>query len=120
MDSGATHHGTPGLNDFTTLSPYHGKSSVVIGNGQRLYIAHIGHTSVAADSFPLRLKHVLHTPHLSQRLVSVSKVCHDNDVSVEFNSIGFFVKNKKTSQVLLQGQTHQGLYKLPSPPATSA
>ncbi|KAI4302546.1 hypothetical protein MLD38_038275 [Melastoma candidum] len=113
MDSGATHHVTPDLNDLTPSSAYKGKSSVMVGNGHQLRIAHVGQTILGSKTKPIVLNQVLHTPNLSQHLVSVSKMCHDNNVVIEFHSDCFCVKDKETNQTILQGPASQGLYRLP-------
>ncbi|KAI4371715.1 hypothetical protein MLD38_010035 [Melastoma candidum] len=113
LDTGATHHVTPDLNDLTISSAYTGKSSVLVGNGHRLQIAHVGQTVLGSQTKPIILNQVLHTPNLSQHLVSVSKLCVDNNVVIEFNSDCFCVKDKETNQIILQGPASQGLYSLP-------
>ncbi|RVW39002.1 Retrovirus-related Pol polyprotein from transposon RE1 [Vitis vinifera] len=51
----------------------------------------------------LFLKSVLHVPHLSTNLISVSKFCTDNAVFFEFHSSYFFVKDQVTKKILLKG-----------------
>ncbi|KAI4389249.1 hypothetical protein MLD38_001497 [Melastoma candidum] len=110
MDSGATHHVTPVLGDLKETSPYQGESQVMVGNGEHLPITHTGHKHVypaipGSVSSSLSLAHVLHAPALTQRLISVSKLCRDNDVSVKFHSTGFCVKDNKTKQIMLRDQS---------------
>ncbi|KAI4312338.1 hypothetical protein MLD38_037155 [Melastoma candidum] len=104
--------------DFQFADPLtKGESSIMIGNGTQMRIANIGNTSLFSTSTPLslHLKHVLHLPSLSQRLISISQLCRDNNVFVEFHSDMFSVKDKRTAKSLLQGPALNGLYQFPTP-----
>ncbi|KAI4326751.1 hypothetical protein MLD38_032030 [Melastoma candidum] len=114
VDSGATHHVAPTTEGFQNVASYQGISSVVVGNGHHVRVSHVGNKSLDTPSGMLHLQQILHIPTLSQRLVSVSKLCQDNAVNVEFTCDSFFVKDKTTNQILLKGLVDQGLYKLPS------
>ncbi|RVW83072.1 Retrovirus-related Pol polyprotein from transposon RE1 [Vitis vinifera] len=61
---------------------------VVIGNGNRLNISNIGHSTIL--------------------------LCTDNNVTVEFFTNGFVVKDQASKKTLLQGNLNYGLYKLSS------
>lgn len=52
---------------------------------------------------------VLHTPHITKNLLSVSKLTSDNNVIIEFDSFGY-VKDKATRKLLLEGHPMDGLY----------
>lgn len=51
MDSGATDHVTPDMNQLQSSSNYHGPAQLQVGNGENLSISHTGNTS-----FPSSLK----------------------------------------------------------------
>ena len=89
-----------------------------MANGASLSISHIGHSVLAGSS--LRLKNILHVPHLRQHLLSVYRLVSDNDVFVEFHRRFFCVKDKATKRILLHGRSHGGLYPIPFSRATSS
>ena len=111
MDSGATHHFTPDLQMLSNKIPYQGCDQVTIGNGKQISISNTGSTFLNTPSTSLHLKHVLHTPEISHNLISVRRLCADNNVSVEFFPNCFVVKDLRSKQILLQGNLDRGLYK---------
>jgi histone deacetylase 1/2 len=65
------------------------------------------------------LSNVLHVPHITKPLLSVQKLCLDNHDYFEFHASMFYVKDLITEEVLLSGQSHDGLYVLLESSATS-
>lgn len=49
---------------------------------------------------------------LATNLVSIRKLFEDNLVFIEFHSYSFFVKDKATKKVLLQGPIDKGFYRI--------
>ena len=47
-----------------------------------------------AASRSLDLKNILHVPQITTNLLSVNRLCNDNNVIVEFFSNGFVVKDQ--------------------------
>ncbi|GKE01617.1 retrovirus-related pol polyprotein from transposon TNT 1-94 [Tanacetum coccineum] len=92
FDSGASHHVTHDRSFLHNLSEYGGPDENILGNDKTLSISHTGHTSIPTLSRSLNLKNVLLVPQLRNHLVSVAKLCRNNDVSVEFFRFHFFVK----------------------------
>lgn len=101
MDSKATHYFTPDLAMMHSARPFTSSDQVTVGDGKKLSISHIGHTSVSIQPIPLSLHNIYHTPSISNNLVSVSKLFHDNQVFVELHANHFLVKNQLTHQLLL-------------------
>ncbi|KAI4387440.1 hypothetical protein MLD38_005274 [Melastoma candidum] len=120
IDSGATHHVTTNIANLHNVATYQGPSTVKLGNGSHADILHTGDRSLGSESGVLNLFNILHTPAISQNLISVSKLCRDNNVFVEFHPDVCFVKDKSTNQILLQGTMHQGLYTLVRAPSSLA
>ena len=114
MDTGATHHLTPNLNKLNSHTPFAGSDKVMVGNGNRLNISNIGHSTISSASRSLNLKNILHVPQLTTNLISVNRLCTDNNVTVEFFTNGFVVKDQASKKALLQGNLNYGLYKLSS------
>ena len=83
MDFGATHYLTPDLSSMSSPIPFHGNENVMVGNGKTINISHIGNISIPTHSRFLKLKHVLHTPKISKQLISITKLCYDNNAYVE-------------------------------------
>ena len=54
----------------------------------------------------------LHVPWITTNLISVQKLCSDNNVTVEFNVGGFIFKDLNMRRDLLLGKLDCGLYKL--------
>jgi hypothetical protein len=117
----ATNHMTANLNNLNLqVEEYTGSEQVRVGNGQGLKIAHY-------DAFNLLAKHhiclpnMLHVPQLTKNLFSIHKLAHDNNAIVEFHSDLFYIKEKTTGTILLQGRSKDGLYPLiPSSKSTSS
>ncbi|KAI9184983.1 hypothetical protein LWI28_003112 [Acer negundo] len=114
MDSGATHHFTPDLTSISNHFPFHGSDQAMVSNSKKISICNIGFSSIPSTSHPLKLNNILHTPSISNRLISVNKLCSDNNVIVEFLPKSLFVKDLLTRKILLQGQLDHGLYRVPS------
>jgi histone deacetylase 1/2 len=65
------------------------------------------------------LSNVLYVPHITKPLLSVQKFFRDNHIYFEFHASMFYVKDLVTKEVLLSGQSHDGLYVLSESSATS-
>lgn len=52
---------------------------------------------------------------MSRNIISISKLCSDNNLLIEFSSNSFVVKDQITGAHLIKGPTRQGVYELPSP-----
>uniref|UniRef100_A0A803PEH4 Integrase catalytic domain-containing protein n=1 Tax=Cannabis sativa TaxID=3483 RepID=A0A803PEH4_CANSA len=115
-DSGASNHITSDPANLTQKQDYNGKESVVVGNGSKLRITHIGNGKLNIESGNyLLLKDMLLVPKIAKNLVSVSKLATDNNVLIEFYSNFCLVKDKVTKKVLLHGVLKDELYQLDSP-----
>jgi len=117
-DTGANQHVTPDLGTLTDSAPYLGNDYLHVGDGKGLDISHIGHTKLHSPKRMFTLSNVLHVPHITKPLLSVQKFCHDNHVYFEFHASMFYVKDLVTKEVLLSGQSHDGLYVLSESSAT--
>ncbi|GJT77324.1 retrovirus-related pol polyprotein from transposon TNT 1-94 [Tanacetum coccineum] len=110
FDSGASHHVTHDRSFLHNLSEYGGPDEIVLGNGKTLSISHTSHTTIPTLSRSLNLKNVLRVPQLRNHLVSVAKLCRNNDVSVEFFRFHFFVKDLRTGARLMRGVNINDIY----------
>lgn len=113
LDSGATNHVTNNLNNLSLASDYIGTDSLIIGNGQGLRIAQVGNTTLHSLSLP----NTLYVPSIHTNLISVAKLCRDNDVIIEFHPSFCLVKDRRTGTILLRGMNNGDVYSLPSAPS---
>uniref|UniRef100_A0A1J3IZM7 Retrovirus-related Pol polyprotein from transposon TNT 1-94 n=1 Tax=Noccaea caerulescens TaxID=107243 RepID=A0A1J3IZM7_NOCCA len=113
VDSGATHHLTSDLQNLSFHHPYTGGEDVTIVDGSSLKITHTGSTLLPTSSRPLNLKDVLCVHDVRKNLISVYRMCNNNNVSVQFCPAKFQVKDLSTGARLLQGSTKNELYEWP-------
>jgi len=111
-DSGANVHVTSDLANIATFQPYDGDHSVgdYIGNGTSLNISHTGTNSIQIHSFILTLKDIACCPQASAHLLSINKLCKDNNVLFEITGTNFSIKDILTGDTLLTGLSENGLY----------
>ena len=89
LDSGKMNHFTHSLDEMSMVAPYQSESRVLVSNGKTVPILHFGRKILLTNPQILHLNQVFHAPCLSKNLVSVSQLCFENDVIVEFNSNSF-------------------------------
>ena len=110
LNTSANQHVTPGLATLTDSTTYLGNDHLYIGDGKGLDISHIGHTMLHSPKYIFTLSNIFHVPHITKPLLSVKKFYRDNHVYFEFNAYVFYVKDLITKEVLLSGQSNDGLY----------
>jgi hypothetical protein len=90
---------------------------VTVGNDTSMPISSSGYTSFRSSSGHLfHLNHVLLVPHLIRNLLSIRKFTRHNFCSVEFDALGFSVKDLKTHRVILHCNSEGDLYTFPDTP----
>lgn len=113
IDSGASSHITNDSGKLLDFQPYFGSEELLVGNGNGLKIKHIGSVLLATYSHkPLLLNHVLHVPHITKNLLSVSQLLTDNNVLVEFVDNLCLIKARNSGILLLRGIAKEGLYQI--------
>lgn len=115
LDSGASHHVTNDLDNLSLHAPYGGSDELIIGDGSGLPIANTGYSSFILNSTSLHLNNVLHVPSASRNIISLSKLCQDNNISIVFSSTSFTVKEAQLGTLLFQGSNNGGIYELLPP-----
>ncbi|KAI4334853.1 hypothetical protein L6164_013562 [Bauhinia variegata] len=111
LDSGASHHITNDFGNLSLTSKYPGSDQLHVANGNTLPISHTGSATLHAPHSSITLPNVLYVPHVKHNLLSVSQLCNENNVSVEFFPSCFKVKALETGTTLLQGPNDQHVYK---------
>ncbi|KAJ9566804.1 hypothetical protein OSB04_002770 [Centaurea solstitialis] len=112
LDSGASHHVTNDIENLSLHNPYDGTEELVIVDGTGLHISHTGSLTLPHLSSHLTLSNVLYVPSISRNIISISKFCRENRMSVEFLPDSFLVKDLKTGASLLRGSVSSGVYEL--------
>ena len=100
---------TPPHSTLDHSTTYMGKDCVIVGNGASLPITHTGKLSPSPD---LQLLDVLVVPHLTKKLLSISKLTNDFPLSVMFTTNFLTVQNRQTGKVVAIGKHDGGLYVL--------
>ena len=93
MDSGAASHMTNSPGNLHTIYPSRSHSHIIVGSGEHLPITHTGVGSLITGTSPLQLRNVQLAPSLIKNLMSVRQLCRNNPVTVEFDLLGFSVKD---------------------------
>jgi hypothetical protein len=118
LDTGASSHMSNNSGMLSDISP--SLSRIVVGNGSSMPVLHSGRLSIPTATHPLHLNDVLVSPSLIKNLLSVKRLCRDNSVTVEFDNLGFSVKDRRTRTVILRCNSVGDLYPVRvSPSATS-
>jgi transposase InsO family protein len=119
-DTGATDHLTANLNNLTVQTPYKGSDQVAVGNGQSIPINNIGNGQLCTKFYNFRLHNLLHSSKISSNLLSVHKLCTDNNCSCYFDSNKFLIQDLPSGKVLYKGLSRNGLYPIHTHPHSSA
>jgi hypothetical protein len=117
MDTGATSHMTTNRGNLTSY--FNMSNNIIVGSGQNIPVIGCGNASLPNFSHPLKLPNVLHAPKLIKNLIFVRKFTIDNDVSIEFDHFGFFVKDFHTGILLMRCKSYGDLYPVATRPPTT-
>lgn len=112
-DTGSIDHITSNLENLHVHDKYNGTDQIRTASGAGMNINRIGHAIVRAPGRILHLNNVLHVPQANKNLVSVHRLATDNQAFLEFHPDFFFIKDKETKKVLLEGKCKGVLYPLP-------
>ena len=88
-------------------------SSVLVGNGSSIPVACHGHSILSTKTSNFALNNVLVVPSIVQNLLSVRQFTRDNHCSIEFDALGFSIKDLSTGRVMLRCNSTRDLYTLP-------
>lgn len=112
MDSGASHHIINNHSNLQQAEKCSGKANLIVGNGQKLHISHIGNSTIHHPFKSIYLENIIYYTEIKKILLSISALTSQNNVVVEFDSENFIVKVKRTRRIILQGSIKDGLHKL--------
>ncbi|XP_074282886.1 uncharacterized protein LOC141607437 [Silene latifolia] len=110
MDTGATSHMTSDAGTLTSFVNSSINNGILVGSGQTIPINGFGNSNLHNKQHSFTLKNVLHVPKIVKNLASVRKFTIDNSVTVEFDPLGFCVKDYKTRRRLMRYDSQGDLY----------
>lgn len=113
-DSGCNAHVTSDLSHLSNASEYNGEVQVSVGSGQSLPVTHSSCGILRTPSSSFSLSPLFRVPSISANLLSVHRLCVDNNCIVVFYSNNFFIQDKTSGSLLFQGPSVNGLYHIPS------
>ena len=87
---------------------------MTIGNGQKLHVTHIGSGELRTTSHNLRLDGILKDPDLASNLLTVHKLCLQNNAFYYFDAYRFFVQDLPTGKIIYEGLSKDGIYPIPA------
>ncbi|KAM1352337.1 hypothetical protein ACFX2H_031946 [Malus domestica] len=112
-DSEASSHMTADLTNLSLASSYPTNDTIQTTSRASLSISHIGSSTLHTSFKPLQLNSVLYVPRLSQNLLSVHRLCLDNNCWLIYDAFSFWIQDKATWRILFQGNCSNGLYPIP-------
>ena len=121
MDSGASSHMSS--SDAILLSPHPSSHSsitvgTIVGNGANLPISCRGESVLHTPESNFHLNNVLVVPSLVCNMLSIRQFTRDNNCSIEFDALGFSVKDIPTRRMMLRCNSAGDLYTFPAASST--
>jgi hypothetical protein len=114
LDTGASSHMASNPGNLSSPTPVYNSLPITVGNGAALPVTHHASYSIPTTKSPLHLNNILVSPNLVKYLIFVRSLTRDNNVSVEFDPFGFYVKDRPTNSVILCCNSTGELYPLAS------
>ena len=93
MNSSATHHLTPYVDNLSDRKNYIGPNDITIGSGKIISISYIGDSLCSSHNSLFSLRDIFHVPDACSNLLFVSSFTNANQVSVEFFPFYFEIKD---------------------------
>jgi hypothetical protein len=108
-DTGASDHITANVSNLNTPTPYQGSDQVTVGNGQSLPIQSIGNAQLHTSYHQFQLRNVLHIPRIASNLLSVHKLCLDNNCSCHFDVKQLLIQDLPMGRLLYKVLSKDGV-----------
>ena len=110
-DTGCLDHVTPNLSQlYLHQQPVVGNETVTIGNGQELPVTHVGYGELKTSTHNFRLNNILRVPNLASNLLSVHKLCLQNNAFCYFDAHKFLIQDLPLGKILYKGLSKDGVY----------
>ena len=113
-DTSAFDHITRDLSQLSLAQQPTTGESVIVGNGQDLPVTHIGNSKLITSSHNYYLNNILRVPRIASNLLSVHKLCLQNNTFCYFDAYQFLIQDLPTGKVLYRGLSKDGVYPIPS------
>lgn len=110
--SDTSEHVTPNLQNLEQINAKAVGQGVVVANNKSSEVLHTGKLNIKIGSNDIRLSNILHVPGITKNLLSVHKLCLDNNVVFEFDSQHVLMKEQESNKVIASRGVKDGLYKL--------
>ena len=85
-----------------------------MGNGQELPVTHIGSGKLCTSSHNFRLDGILRVLDFASNLLSVHKLCLQNNACCYFDAYRFSIQDLPSRKILYEGLSKDGVYLIPS------
>ena len=120
-DTRCSDHVTPDLAHLSLQQqPTSGTETVTVGNGQELLVTHIGNGELCASSHTFKLDGILRVPDLSSNLLSIHKLCLQNNAFCYFDADRFSIQDLISGKILYEGLSKDGVYPIPASSSLSS
>ena len=117
-DTGCSNHVTPNLSQLSLMQQLiQGSETITIGNGQELPVTHIGNGELQTLTHHFRLGNILRVLDLASNLLSIHKLCLQNNAFWYFDAHKFLIQDLPTGKILYAGLSKDGGYPIPSNPS---
>ena len=80
-----------------------------------LPVTHIGNGELCTSTHNFKLNGILRVPDLASNLLSVHKLCLQNNVFYYFDAYRFSIQDLLTRNILYEGLSKDGVYPIPDP-----
>ena len=115
IDSVATDHMCNSIHSFLHLKDLSGHNHYTIPNGTIVRVTMAGDVKLHDD---IILKNVLYVPQFRFNLISVQRLCHDNNVSLLFTHNMCMIQAPSMTRPMSLGKIVHGLYCISKPTTT--
>lgn len=111
-DSQASDHVTTFLKNLDITNLNSSGRGVKVTNGNSITILHLEKSSFPFGSCSLILENIHHVPSIKKNLLSVNKLCVDNNVAFQFDDKHVFVKDQRSNEKLAIRNAKNRMYEL--------
>ena len=120
-DTGCSDHVTLNLSQLSLhQQPVVGNETITVGNGQELPVTHVGHGELKTSTYNFRINNILRVLNLASNLLSVHKLCLQNNAFCYFDAHKFLIQELPSRKILYKGLSKDGVYPIPSSSSLSS
>lgn len=87
--------------------------TLTVANGNPILVQLSGSSSFSVHNISVRLNDILLAPSITKNLLSVSRFCADNSISIRFDEFNVYLKDLQTQQPeVIIGEVKDSLYQI--------